>query len=762
MNTTSVTSHARHAERPTIAYLAPNIFDNVNGTRWHGVIDAAQERDINLICFPGSYWHDSKSNGQANAIYDLVNTENMAGLVLGNIVREDMVDLDEFRNFYERHLHVPTVSIRQTLKEIPYIHLDNYRGMREIVAHLIEVHGLRRIAFLRGPEDHPYAQERYQAYLDALEEYGLPFEQNIITPPSGWNQPAIQVLLDERRLSPRVDFEAVVAVNDIKAIDALETFQARGIRVPDNVAIVGFNDDAKSRVTLPPLSSVALPFYEQGRRAVEMLLDLTGDKPLPEQVSLPAHLMVRQSCGCMPAAVAQAATEPVRARADVLGAETLVAASTAQREEILTGIRQSLHGIEDDSTTMWAEQLLDSFVAQVHGTSPDSFLLVLDSKLRQTAAANSDVHAWQELIPAMRRHLQPYLGDDALLLQANNLWQQAYVMIGEMATLAEKRRVSQAEQQARILHEISEGLITTFDVKELMEVVAEGLPQMGIPSCYLSLYENPHAPAEWSELCLAYDKERGGKLKVDQTRFPSSQLTPEGLLPQRRFSFVAAPLYFQETQIGFVLFEVGPRDANVYEVLRGELSSALQGALILRARQQADEALEKAYLEVEQQVKIRTSELEHETAERMQAQQENLRLQQEIIDAQKQAIEELTTPIIPVMDRIIVMPLIGSIDTLRAKDIMRALMAGIREHQAQVVILDITGVPVVDTGVANHLNKAIQAARLKGARPIVTGMSEAVAETIVDLGVDWGGVETLADLQTGLRAALAAMGLYIT
>ena len=106
--------------------------------------------------------------------------------------------------------------------------------------------------------------------------------------------------------------------------------------------------------------------------------------------------------------------------------------------------------------------------------------------------------------------------------------------------------------------------------------------------------------------------------------------------------------------------------------------------------------------------------------------------------------------------------MIGAIDTMRARDITRALLVGIREHRAKVVILDITGVPVVDTGVANHLNKTIQAARLKGAHAIVTGMSDAVAETIVDLGIDWSGIETLADLQTGLRVALGSLGVRLT
>jgi rsbT co-antagonist protein RsbR len=98
---------------------------------------------------------------------------------------------------------------------------------------------------------------------------------------------------------------------------------------------------------------------------------------------------------------------------------------------------------------------------------------------------------------------------------------------------------------------------------------------------------------------------------------------------------------------------------------------------------------------------------------------------------------------------------------MRARDITRALLAGIRQLRAKAVILDITGVPLVDSGVANHLNKTIQAARLKGARTIVTGISDAVAETIVDLGIDWSGIETVSDLQTGLIVALNSLGVRL-
>ncbi len=157
-----------------------------------------------------------------------------------------------------------------------------------------------------------------------------------------------------------------------------------------------------------------------------------------------------------------------------------------------------------------------------------------------------------------------------------------------------------------------------------------------------------------------------------------------------------------------------------------------------------------------------------DVTEHRQAQTERERLQHEVISAQQQALKELASPIIPVMKHpdgtgsILVMPLIGSIDALRAGDIMRALLAGISAHRAKIVILDMTGVPFVDTSIINYLNRTIQAARLKGARTIITGISDVVAETVVDLGIDWSQVMTLSDLHTGLLAALQRLGLRLS
>lgn len=163
--------------------------------------------------------------------------------------------------------------------------------------------------------------------------------------------------------------------------------------------------------------------------------------------------------------------------------------------------------------------------------------------------------------------------------------------------------------------------------------------------------------------------------------------------------------------------------------------------------------------QTELQLQALRAELEKRVEERTAALQQS---QQQVIEMQAHLLKELSIPVIPLLQELILLPIIGSVDELRARDLLRALLAGISVYRARIVLLDITGVPLVDSGVADHLNKAIQAAKLKGAHTIVTGISEAVAETIVDLGIDWSSFQTLRNLESGLRAAFDMLGLTLT
>jgi rsbT co-antagonist protein RsbR len=132
-----------------------------------------------------------------------------------------------------------------------------------------------------------------------------------------------------------------------------------------------------------------------------------------------------------------------------------------------------------------------------------------------------------------------------------------------------------------------------------------------------------------------------------------------------------------------------------------------------------------------------------------------------MIQAQALQIRELSTPLIPLHAGILALPLVGTIDSYRATQIMESLLEGIAEQQADVVIIDITGVPVVDTGVGNHLLQAAQAAKLLGAQVILVGISTEVAQTMVQLGINLTQIVTLATLEAGISYAFALQGLVV-
>ncbi len=137
-----------------------------------------------------------------------------------------------------------------------------------------------------------------------------------------------------------------------------------------------------------------------------------------------------------------------------------------------------------------------------------------------------------------------------------------------------------------------------------------------------------------------------------------------------------------------------------------------------------------------------------------QAEAERAALQQQIIDIQREALRELSTPLIPISDKVVIMPLIGTIDSLRAAMVMETLLEGIARHHSHLVIIDITGVAVVDTQVAQAFIRAAQAVKLLGARVMLTGIQPQIAQTLVHLGADLSGIMTYGSLQAGIAAAL--------
>jgi PAS domain S-box-containing protein len=583
--------------RPTIGVLISHQTHKNDYSMWQGVVGAARKRDVNVICFVG-LWLQSPYGfeAQANVIYDLVSAQRLDGLVVMAGAITQFVPPEEKKAFIERFRPLPIVTLESEVAGTPNIYVDSLLNMRKAVLHLIQTHGYRRIAFIRGPENHKGANDRYRAYLEALAECGIALDTSLVTPPLNWydGRRGMAWLLDHR-----VDFEAVIGANDNLAIGAIEELQARGVRIPEQVAVVGYDDAAQSRWISPPLTTVPIETYKWGQHALDMVLALIEGQSVPERVVIPTELVVRQSCGCVDPAVAQAVVEPAGSLSEGSSKRMLLGTAMPDRQEdILAALKQTAAQENLKIEAGQIEQLLDAFVAGLSNASDEVFLQSLDRILRQAIAAGSEIEGWHQVVSTLRRQILSRLHDSQTLLRAENLWQPARVLISKAAQHMLGYREVLAEQRMSVVREIGSALITTFDTEGLMEVLAHQLPRLNIATAYLALYEDPQRPTGPARLLLAYNEQGRIKIEAGGDAFPALQLVPPGLWPrERQYSMVTMPLYFREEQIGFVMFGANPQDGPLYEALREQISSALQGALLVRrVRERSAELARQRYI----------------------------------------------------------------------------------------------------------------------------------------------------------------------
>jgi DNA-binding LacI/PurR family transcriptional regulator/serine phosphatase RsbU (regulator of sigma subunit) len=570
-----------------VGLLVDWLKDGYQSTVFAGVADAARERDVNLLCFAGGTLGTPQGfSNNRNLIYEFVGPHSVDGLVLLSGTLGSYIGPSLLAAYCERFGPLPMVSIAAQVGGMPTVIADT-DGMRDAIRHLIDAHGYRQIAFIRGPEDNQDANLRFAAYREVLRERGIAFDAALVH--AGDFQPnagaeAVRVMLDERKAT----FEAVVAANDYMAMGAMEALAQRGIEVPQRVAVIGFDDVDEARFATPPLTTVRQPLYEQGRRALDLLMERItagGAEPGPAEIAMQTELIVRESCGC------SSGRAPFRG-----GEAAMVLRGTIQdwlgehRDEVASAMRRAVRSAGWLAARGWEALLLDAFADDVLHWSSGLFDTYLRGVLRPVAAAGGDVSAWQEAITSMRRALVPALiTDPARWLDAEDLWQAARVTIAEIAESVQARQRLHVDRWSRALSETSEALLSAVDTGTLARTIAQKLPQLGIGSCFLSTFAAggeaaaDGAPPAEARLMLAYDASRGGAEREPAARaFPARELMPADAWPaDRRWTFIVEPLTFEAQQFGMVLFERGPREGIIYESLREQISSGLNSARLI-------------------------------------------------------------------------------------------------------------------------------------------------------------------------------------
>ena len=286
---------------PTLGVLADWLEGNYQGAVVGGAVEAARESGVNLVLLADSMSRATFRLGQRrNIVFDLAGSDDIDGLLVMAGTIGNSLGLEDLTNYCARYGPRPMCSIGAPLQGMTGIVVAGEQALRDGIRHLVQVHGYRRIAFLGGPAENLEARERLRIYRESMTEYGLGPSESLIASHAFSYQSgadAIRVLLDERH----ADFDAIIAGSDSLALGAIDALRVRDIRVPRDVAVLGFDDISEARFSSPPLTTIRQPLRQQGRLAVELLLRRLRGEPVDGVYVLPCEFVVRRSCGCAPA-----------------------------------------------------------------------------------------------------------------------------------------------------------------------------------------------------------------------------------------------------------------------------------------------------------------------------------------------------------------------------------------------------------------------------------------------------------------------------
>lgn len=609
-------------KKNTVAFLSRSLIDATGTNMWRGLVNVCKKNNMPVITFRGPVLN----KGTGSIIYHLIQDDVFSGLIswASSEISQDVI------NFYDKFQKTPLICLTFKVSGKPVIFADCRAGMLELMNHLIEVHKLSKIAFIRGPVNHTYAKERYEAYREGLTSHNIPINENLISEPGAWNLEAgekgVQTFLDRGlKLGRDGDIQAIVCVGDNVAIGAQEFILNKGYAVPEDVVVCGFNGTEDASCCNPPITTVEMPFMGLGEKAGEMIFDVLNGKSIPQEFHYETRLKLGESCGCKSENVVMAASSVAEEKSGstkksifrkhdsiIRRSQSDVSDSLKDPIEIQKAVDSILEsvmkcrGINLKIESFFREKikpLLESYGDSIIKADTENAKFISDftTALNDFLGLSSDFSFWQHFISVLNKETENAVSNSSFEKIAENLLQQARVLIHEYDVRGQKQKLLISSRYEADLRQASKELLACYDIPGLMDILQKNLKKLKIPGVYVVLYEdckftleNLKTP-EKSRLIMAMRDGDRLELPKEGVKFDTKTILPDQYLPAKSFySLITESLHFQSTYLGYIVFEEGPDVGAPYAALRDQLSSSLYGAILLKDRNDRKEAVMNA------------------------------------------------------------------------------------------------------------------------------------------------------------------------
>ncbi len=589
-------------KRPTFVLFPAQLETNLLIPFWQEGVKIAQEKDFNLIISNGkqcdypSPYYPYFNDAQENIAYEILNLDEVDGIVLLSSVVLAFLDKEEQKYFIGKFPSIPIVNIGYEIEGTYSLLIDNKAGIREIIGHLVKKHGCRRIAFLKGTESSEDARIRFSAYRDALAEFGLPLDEELIVQGQFVKedgQRAVHTLLDERRVS----FDALVCANDYMAIAACDELLKRGISVPGDVAVTGFDNINLAQYHIPSMTTVNQPLGAMSRIAFEWLYDLVVNRENGKEAVrfVPTQMISRQSCGCIPAL-----SETGESEVADCGLPPVAGPGGEAIRELAIVLKVKADKLAEKTPEL--KKLRERFFDTLESGDPDNFLNYLYSYLVQEILHN-DNELLYDVIANLEAHFCRHLTEEQKA-RSVALFSRAQKILNGI----ERMRWGYKQSILRVTNSDTriflQNMATVSDWAGLLDVVARNILLFNIDQCCITFYVDGAARRtgklvwdvpEKSQLVLSCNRERKIVFAKDGPIFRTKELLPRHFYPDKGKPFVwfIRPLYNRGTHFGNLFFIGRNIDPEIYSSVHGIICTGLISIYLLEERARHEALLEE-------------------------------------------------------------------------------------------------------------------------------------------------------------------------
>jgi diguanylate cyclase (GGDEF)-like protein len=584
-------------KRYTAAFFSAEIEGDYSSLLCNGALDSAEEHDVNLLLFPGKALNSPyQYQHQYNVIYDLVTSDNVDAVVIPLSIFHNQTPKEEIEKFCRRFFPLPVVTVNVQLEGATSIIIDNRKGLRDLLNHMIHTHGSSKIAFIQGVENNIDAEERFAVYREVLNDNGIGYEPDLVCPGDFTiNSVArsLSLLIDERK----VTFDTLLAANDEMALAAMSILRKRGVRIPESVAVIGFDNVNGSRLSNPPLTTVRQPIYEMGYESIIRALGLINGEE-PDKIVLTTTPIIRKSCGCTGSVLTDASMAGVKNGTN-------------------NGSRQSGHNgtqisVKRDIILRSIEAIFENILNPNGDLSePGDMHHQFISVFERVAFNEEDILAVQSLLTRLRTKYLVQCKGEKQVRDIADLFDEARVLLTEVVQIQNVMVWADHDMLFRQLRGVLYGMFPYVENKQfsVAAAAADPLKVMGLRCCYIYLYndeilcskDEPWVTPDEITLAMAYSDEHLKPMyhqgySVD-TR---SILTNKHLPKKRRYSLIVNPLFFLDYQMGIIMCDLNLSDRLMYESLFVQMGSILKFSYIVMAKKLFEDKLRNALCELEE------------------------------------------------------------------------------------------------------------------------------------------------------------------